>query len=411
MKTKNLIVKGLFNVLLETGFEDSYILDVEQKDFVLSAWIKLPPKKELSHLLEILPNLKQEVNAQDAKIGKVDGKKVEILFGKRDLSHVPFKVRYLNKNSLKLTVVSSFGEQQIDFSDGASCHLLNGGAPRMGKTIFLLYLSTALYVQTKGKMKLFINSPKSKDFYPFFGLPNVKIERDQENIIKALDIMIDEYKRRNNILYSTGCLKATDAKSIKERYPHMYKHFTPMFLIIDEYGRFATVPEIQKKVMELVETAGFVNVHVIIATQRPDAKSVLPPRIKQGLQARICFRVPDKNNSIVILDQEGAETLPKDKGRALLLDGDITQVQVPYLTYEQAERLLRPFRKEVTHDLHESTEGSENNELTEKIQSLFKESTSPHNFPIEQQSYKRHQSNYAEDGSGWFRLASKKGER
>lgn len=411
MKFKNPIIKGLFNVLLQTGFEDSYILEVAQDGDILRALIKLPPKKELSHLVEILPNLKQEVRANDAKINWTDGKKVEILFGKKDLSNVPFTVKYLNKNSLELTLMSSFGPVYLDFSDGASCHLLNGGAPRMGKTIFLLYLATSLYVQNKGRIKLFINSPKSKDFYPFFGLPNVQIEREQSAIIAALDTMIEEYKYRNTLLYSSGCLKATDAKSIKERYPHMYKHFTPMFLVIDEYGRFATNTEIQLKVMELVETAGFVNVHVIIATQRPDAKTVLPPRIKQGLQARICFRVPDKNNSLVILDQEGAEMLPKDKGRALLLDGEITQVQVPYMTYEQAERLLKPFRKDVNKNVYKERAGRENTELTQKVQSLFQGSTSENNFPIKQQPYKRHQSHHAEDGSGWFRLASKEGKR
>jgi hypothetical protein len=140
--------------------------------------------------------------------------------------------------------------------------------------------------------------------------------------------------------------KATDAKKcsgIISPYVHLFK---PMFLIIDEYGRFAEYQDIQNKVMELVETAGFVNVHVIIATQRPDARTVLRPRIKQGLQARICFRVPDKNNSIVILDVEGAELLPTTKGRAILSDGDKKIIQVPYLTYPQCEELLQPFRSE-----------------------------------------------------------------
>jgi hypothetical protein len=36
----------------------------------------------------------------------------------------------------------------------------------------------------------------------------------------------------------------------------MYHLFKPMFLIIDEYGRFAENQDIQSKVMELVETAG-----------------------------------------------------------------------------------------------------------------------------------------------------------
>jgi hypothetical protein len=306
------MIKSIFQVLLKTGFEDAYILKVFQDEH-LHVNLKIPPQKDLSDLMEILPNLKQELRCLDVKMGKVNGKYVELIFGQHDLDDVPFIPEYLNKDSLKVTLISSFGKECVDFEDGASCHMLNGGAPRMGKTIFLLYLSTMLYVQNQGKIQIYINSPKAKDFYPFQQIKNVHIANDFDSVNTALDQMIEEYKKRNALLYSDSLKKATDAKSVRELYPQFYHLFKPMFLIIDEYGRFAEYQDIQSKVMELVETAGFVNVHVVIATQRPDARTVLRPRIKQGLQARICFRVPDKNNSIVILDEEGPNYYPLPK--------------------------------------------------------------------------------------------------
>jgi hypothetical protein len=294
MKKKR-IIKSVFQVLLKTGFEDAYILKVYQDEH-LHVNLKIPPQKDISDLMEILPNLKQELNCLDVKLGNMNGKVVELIFGQHGLDDVPFINDYLNPNSLKVTLISSFGKEYVDFEDGASCHMLNGGAPRMGKTIFLLYLSTMLYVQNQGNIHIYINSPKAKDFYPFQKIKSVHIANDFESVSAALDVMITEYKKRNALLYSDVLKKATDAKSVRELYPHMFHLFQPLFLIIDEYGRFAEYPDIQSKVMELVETAGFVNVHVVIATQRPDARTVLRPRIKQGLQARICFRVPDKNN-------------------------------------------------------------------------------------------------------------------
>jgi hypothetical protein len=292
--------------------------------------------------MDILPNLKQEMNCLDVKIGSMNGKYVELIFGKHDIEDVPFIRDYLNMESLKISLISPFGKEIIDFEDGASCHMLNGGSPRMGKTFFLLYLSTMLYVQNHGNIKLYINSPKAKDFYPFQNIKNVHIADDFESINDALNQMIDEYKARNKLLYSDELKKATDAKSVRKLYPHHFQLFKPMFLLIDEFGRFAQYNDIQEKVMELVETAGFVNVHVVVATQRPDARTVLRPRIKQGLQLRICFRVPDTNNSIVILDSEGAELLPTKEGRAILSDGDKKIIQVPFLDYPECEELLEP---------------------------------------------------------------------
>jgi hypothetical protein len=346
MKKNKRMIKAIYNVLLKTGFEDAYILKVYQDEH-LHVNLKIPPQKDVSALMDILPNLKQEMNCLDVKIGSMNGKYVELIFGKHDIEDVPFIRDYLNMDSLKISLISPFGKETIDFEDGASCHMLNGGSPRMGKTFFLLYLSTMLYVQNHGNIKLYINSPKAKDFYPFQGIENVHIADDFESINDALNQMIDEYKARNKLLYSDELKKATDAKSVRKLYPHHFHLFKPMFLLIDEFGRFAQYNDIQEKVMELVETAGFVNVHVVVATQRPDARTVLRPRIKQGLQLRICFRVPDKNNSIVILDDEGAELLPTKEGRAILSDGDKKIIQVPFLDYPECEELLEPYRSEV----------------------------------------------------------------
>jgi hypothetical protein len=388
-------------VLLKTGFEDAYILKVYQDEH-LHVNVKIPPQKDISDLMEILPNLKQELNCLDVKLGNVNGKYVELIFGNHDLEEVPFIEEYLNMDSLKISLISPFGKETIDFEDGASCHMLNGGSPRMGKTFFLLYLSTMLYVQNHGKIKLYINSPKAKDFYPFQDIKNVHIADDFESINEALDQMINEYKKRNKLLYSDELKKATDAKSVRKLYPNHFHLFKPMFLLIDEFGRFAQYNDIQEKVMELVETAGFVNVHVVVATQRPDARTVLRPRIKQGLQLRICFRVPDKNNSIVILDSEGAELLPTKEGRAILSDGDKKIIQVPFLDYPKCEELLQPFRSET--NVNQSEKRSTDSELSRKIKGLFQEPLSETVIHGELTPGKHDQPGDEKTRNGWYLL-------
>jgi DNA segregation ATPase FtsK/SpoIIIE-like protein len=195
-------------------------------------------------------------------------------------------------------------------------------------------------------------------------------------------------RKRDTLLYSPDFQKATDAKSVRKLYPSSYHLFKPIFLIIDEYARFAESKNIQQMVTEIVETAGFVNIHVIIASQRPDAATVLRPRIRANLLCRMAFTTADRKNSEVILDREGAEKLGKIAGRGMLNDGDIDVIQVPFLDAVKCDELLEPYRKEVVHD-EQNTEGYIDSEVIEPLQSLISESTGLSNMLGELKSNKR----------------------
>lgn len=379
-KRKRLINK-IFDVLLMKGFEGAYIVDISLDEYSVYVTIQLPIQREQEELSQILPNIQQELNALDYKIIKSNGKCVTIKFGKRDLSYIHYDNNLLHDNTLKIELPSAYGYSILDFEDGASCHLLNGGTTRMGKTSLLLYLATVLYLQTKGQIKLYITSTKLKDYYPFENVENVTLIKSESTLITILDECLEEYKERDKWLYTKELSKATDSKSVKKMYPHMYYLFKPIFLIIDEYARFSDNKNIQKKVMELVETAGYVNIHVIISTQRPDARSVLPPRIKGNLLARICFTTADRNNSLIILDQEGAEKLGKIQGRALYLDSDLNLIQVPYIEPEVSYKLLTPYRKVVIkNENDENRKRQRYHDVAKKVQNLYSQSDSLHDF-------------------------------
>lgn len=380
LKKRHPLINRMFRVFLDKKFEGTFINQVYQKDDIVYANIHLPEKKDCSDLEKILPNLQQEVGATAVKLGKRNGKHIEILFGMRKLEKINFHTGLLHEDSLKVELPSAYGKHIIDFEDGASCHMLNGGVTRMGKTIFLLYVSTAIYLQNKGNVRLYISSAKLKDYYPFEGISNVKMGMTIPAMEKMLDEIIEEYKKRNLLLYSPMFRKATDSKSIREHYPNQYHLFTPIFLIIDEYARFSESKYVQKLVTEIVETAGFVNIHVIIASQRPDTSTVLKPRIRANLLSRLAFTTADKRNSEVILDRWGAEELGKIPGRGLLVDSDSHIVQVPYLDVTECDKLLEVYRDE------QIKKGSNDNGVPNEVQGLEPESTSVVDLPREFQS-------------------------
>jgi hypothetical protein len=396
IKKRPPVIKRMFKVFLDKKFDGTYINKVYQDGDILYTNIHLPEHKELSDLEKLLPNLQQEVGATAVKLGKVSGKYVEILFGMNKLIDIDFDTSMLQPNTLKLRFPSAFGEYILDFEDGASCHLLNGGVTRMGKTCFLLYLATSIFLQNKGNVKLYISSVKLKDYYPFEGIPQIKMTRDIEGMIELLAEVMDEYKKRDDLLYSTSLKKATDAKSVRKLYPDFQHLFKPIFIIIDEYARFAESKIIQNMVTEIVETAGFVNVHVIIASQRPDAATVLRPRIRANLLCRMAFTTADRKNSEVILDREGAEKLGKIPGRGMVLDSDLHVVHVPYLDAVECDRLLEEYRNE------QNTKGSIDTGYTGQIQGLQPESTGLDGLPGELESNKRSEPSTETYDSEWL---------
>lgn len=373
---KHKTIQKIYNVLQQNKFTGSTILSTYQTSFLIKTTIKLNESRTRDDLLELLPNLQQELNAHDYRITQSIGKQFTIEFGTRNIDKVSYNDTLLMNGSLMINLPSSYDNHLLDFADGSSCHCLIAGATRMGKTRALLYMITQLTRQTNNNIKIYINSPKPKDFYPFNNVHT--LANTNEEIKKVLHGLIHEYKKRNDLLNEPSRIKATDASDILKYYPHDYHLFNPIFLVIDEYARFSDDKEIQSLVVELSETAGFVNIHLIISTQRPDAKQVLNPRLKANLLTRIAFTTTTEGNSMLILDREGAEQLGGKRGRAIILDGESSIIQFPNLDHEKAYELMKPFERKDNHE-QEAKRRNDNN-LSDKIQSMYTQPDSTSNI-------------------------------
>ena len=145
----------------------------------------------------------------------------------------------------------------------------------------------------------------------------------------------------------------------------------PIALIVDEAA--LTNDEEKAGLVEMVERERDTGFYPVLATNRPEASALL---VKTNLVTRICFPVPSWNASNMVLGVNGAEALPKEQGRGLIVfKARVTEFQSFRVTYpDPSEETVRMMleRDQVEATIIEPTENkvyevSEVQRLAEQI--------------------------------------------
>jgi S-DNA-T family DNA segregation ATPase FtsK/SpoIIIE len=98
--------------------------------------------------------------------------------------------------------------------------------------------------------------------------------------------------------------------------------------------------EIEPEIARLTATARAAGIHLVLVTQRPDAK-VLTETIRANVPGRIAFRTANSVDSEVILDDSGAEHLIGN-GDCLFKrkDGTVCRAQAPYIGDAEIDEIV-----------------------------------------------------------------------
>lgn len=160
----------------------------------------------------------------------------------------------------------------------------------------------------------------------------LKIALDLEEGVEIVQSVKDEMKRRFEEMTENGVnhfqLLPSPPPALMLMVDETYNFLAPEGVKSDE-GKERDDLHARGSVLigEIARLGRAAGVHLVLATQRPDA-TVLKGELKNNLDARIAAGRMDTTPSLMVLDDEGATRLPKVKGRGLLrVGGEMDEFQ------------------------------------------------------------------------------------
>jgi len=223
-------------------------------------------------------------------------------------------------------------------------HLVLGGATRYGKSNFINSTICSLVQCEPEHTNLYLIDLKG-------GVELCDYENIKQTISiayephEALHTLQQAYDKMREIQSELRCKgkKNVQQAGIKERY----------FVVIDEVGELNATEavtrdekllkqECQTIMSQIARLGAGLGFRLVVATQYP-VGDVIPRQVKQNADAKLCFRVQSGVASRVVLDAEGAESLPQIKGRAIYQTADKREIlQTPLITSEIIQSTILP---------------------------------------------------------------------
>ena len=215
-------------------------------------------------------------------------------------------------------------------------HMLVSGTTGSGKSIFLHSLITSSICN---HANVFLVDCKQVEFALYEGVAHVAYTVFGETSAAVfINHLISVMEKRNAAIKAAGL---RDFESWQLQNPDERRNV----LVIDELSDLLCDKKafnaLMPRLLRLVQKGRSAGIHVILATQRPDA-SVINGTIKANIPTRLAFHAITNTDSRVILDRGGAEKL-SGKGDGLYLSNgaqDLKRIQAPYIDIEYIKDIV-----------------------------------------------------------------------
>ncbi len=295
--------------------------------------IKLKPGTKVSVLQGVSSDLARSLKAQNIRI-------VPNTAGK---DTVGIEVPNLKKEKVRLKDLMSANSEMInrmklpmllgkDASGNALIadltempHMLIAGTTGSGKSVCMnSIIMSFMYTKKPDELRMVLVDPKMVEMSMFRDIPHLMcpVVTEMSKAAAILEWAVNKMDERYELLAEASVRDVAGYNTltwaeIKERFQPsteqeeavIPKKLPYIVIIIDELADLMmTNKEVEGLIVRLAQKARAVGIHLILATQRPQA-NVVTGLIKGNMPCRVSFKVASGLDSRIVLDQKGAELL------------------------------------------------------------------------------------------------------
>ena len=239
---------------------------------------------------------------------------------------LPWNDKYLSPESFVLVLGESLtGAVTVNLANIP--HILLGGSTGSGKSVLLKLL---LMQSLRKGAEVYIADFKGGVDFPKVWHKKCRMCFTEEDLLYTLGQLVAVLEYRKGRLAETGCpnLDAYN-EATGDNLPRLVFACDEVAELLDKTGRSKEEKEqlaqIENRLATLARLGRAFGIHLILATQRPDA-NILPGQIKNNLDFRVCGRADSVLSQIILDNTSAADQIPKDaRGRFITGDGTVFQ--------------------------------------------------------------------------------------
>ena len=250
-------------------------------------------------------------------------------------------------------------------------HMLIAGTTGSGKSVCInSIIVSILMTKRPDEVKLIMVDPKMVEMTAYNTVPHLMcpIVTETPVAVQILEWATVKMDERYAVL-AEGRVKniAEFNKLGTEEVIRRFKPTTPdeeakipkklpyIVIIIDELAdlMMTASKEIESYIVRLAQKSRAVGIHIVLATQRPQA-TVVTGLIKSNMPTRIGFRVAARMDSRIILDQNGAEMLLGEGDMLFLKPGtsDLIRAQGTFLDDGEIRNIVKHLKDVAAPQFH-----------------------------------------------------------
>ena len=270
------------------------------------------------------------LNITIAKMTWAEGRKIICVYAVPAESDfpalLPWKDKYLSPDSFVLVLGESLtGPVTVNLANIP--HILLGGSTGSGKSVLLKLL--LMQAVEKGA-EVYIADFKGGVDFPRVWRQKCHMCFREDELLHTLDQLTAVLECRKKRLEETECKDLdTYNEATGEGLPRLVFACDEVAEMLDKTGadneRKKLLAQIENKLSTIARQGRAFGIHLILATQRPDA-TIIPGQIRNNMDFRVCGRADSVLSQIILDNTSAAEQIPKDaRGRFITGDGTVFQ--------------------------------------------------------------------------------------